>query len=144
MLQTLTEGRRQREKVCDERCTMDVQCVPSKWVLSKWVLMKRTREKDKRETTYDEKIHDNTSAISWEHQDFCVNHAEEWLSFKKKKKPTNTYEFQPSLCKMWAAAWPFVNFTDLQIWHLLSCTHSVSTIQLTVFEKAQPLMIRVI
>ena len=42
-----------------------------------FMLMKRTREKDKRETTYDEKIHDNTSAISWEHQDFCVNHAEE-------------------------------------------------------------------
>lgn len=50
-------------------------------------------------------------------------------------KSANTCEFQPILCIMWAAAQPIVNFTGLKMWHHLSCTHSESTVQLTVLGK---------
>lgn len=53
--------------------------------LSKWVPVKRAREKDKTEANYG-KITASTSTMSEGFHDFCVNHAEESLSFLKKYK----------------------------------------------------------
>lgn len=80
--------RAQQEKVWGERHTIDVQ-----QMLSKGVPVKRAREKGKREANYG-KITASTSTMSEGCHDFCVNHAEESLSFFKKIQiPMNFSQF---------------------------------------------------